>query len=362
MNSDFADIIRQFDINGELISCEPYGSGLINRTYKAEVTFCGVVKRYILQRINSDLFKNVDKLMENITLVTSMAKKRIIEESGNPLRGTLTVIPSKKGLNYIKTETGYFRVYIFIENALGYDKIIKNEHFYECAKAFGKFAEMLKNFDCDRLYETLPDFHNTPKRYENFLKSVEEDRFDRVKDVKNEIRFADNYRGMADGITKLLSGGEIPYRVTHNDTKVNNVLIDVFTDKAVCVIDLDTVMKGSVCYDFGDAIRSGCNTELQDCRDLNKVHLRLDLFEEFCKGYLETFTDITKKEKENLVFSAFIMTYECGIRFLADYLSGDTYFRTVRPRQNLDRCRTQFKLLSEIESKFENMENTVKKY
>ena len=361
---EFSDILSNFAINGEFISCEPYGSGLINRTYVAVYNECGKRVRYIVQRINTNLFKNVDGLMNNIKIVTEFNRAEIVKRGGDPNRESLTLVPTKNGGTYFRTEEGdCYRVYVFIENAKGYDVVEKPEHFYESAVAFGKFAMLLDRFDSSKLFEVLPDFHNTVKRFDNFKKSLEADKFNRAKDVKKEIEFALNREKITHTIVDLLASGKMPSRVTHNDTKLNNVLIDTRTDKAVSVIDLDTMMPGSICYDFGDSIRFGCNPCLEDTPETEKVIFNMPLFETYTKGYLSVFGDtITDIERKNLPMGAILMTYECGIRFLTDYLDGDVYFRKTREGQNIDRTRSQFKLVSDMEKRYDEMLSAVEKY
>ena len=361
---EFSDILSNFAINGEFISCEPYGSGLINRTYVAVYNEGGKRVRYIVQRINTNLFKNVDGLMNNIKIVTEFNRAEIVKRGGDPDRESLTLVPTENGGTYFRTEEGdCYRVYVFIENAKGYDVVEKPEHFYESAVAFGKFAMLLDRFDSSKLFEVLPDFHNTVKRFDNFRRSLEADKFNRAKDVKKEIGFALEREKITHTIVDLLASGKMPSRVTHNDTKLNNVLIDTRTDKAVSVIDLDTMMPGSICYDFGDSIRFGCNPCLEDTPETEKVIFNMPLFETYTKGYLSVFGDtITDIERKNLPMGAILMTYECGIRFLTDYLDGDVYFRKTREGQNIDRTRTQFKLVSDMEKRYAEMLSAVEKY
>ena len=361
---EFSDILFNFALDGEFVSCEPYGSGLINRTYVAVYNEGGRRVRYIVQRINTNLFKNVDGLMNNIKLVTEFNRAEIMKRGGDPDRESLTLVPTKNGGTYFRTEEGdCYRVYVFIENAKGYDVVEKPEHFYESAVAFGKFAMLLDRFDSSKLFEVLPDFHNTVKRFDNFRRSLEADKFNRAKDVKKEIGFALEREKITHTIVDLLASGKMPSRVTHNDTKLNNVLIDTRTDKAVSVIDLDTMMPGSICYDFGDSIRFGCNPCLEDTPETEKVIFNMPLFETYTKGYLSVFGDtITDIERKNLPMGAILMTYECGIRFLTDYLDGDVYFRKTREGQNIDRTRTQFKLVSDMEKRYDEMLSAVEKY
>lgn len=302
--------------------------------------------------------------MNNIKLVTEFNRNEIIKRGGDPDRESLTLVYTKNGAAYYRTEEGdCYRVYVFIEDAKGYDVVEKPEHFYQSAVAFGKFAQLLDRFDSTQLFEVLPNFHNTVKRFDNLKKSLAADKFNRAADVKAEIDFALKHENIVGNIVNLLESGKMPSRVTHNDTKLNNVLIDTRTDKAVCVIDLDTMMPGSICYDFGDSIRFGCNPCLEDTPETEKVIFSTPLFEEYARGYLSVFGDaITEIEKKNLTMGAILMTYECGIRFLTDYLDGDVYFRLSRERQNIDRTRTQFKLVADMESQYDKLNSIIDKY
>lgn len=365
MTYDFEKIMARFDVSGTLKSCERYGEGHINETFLAVMENGGAEKKYILQKINSNLFKDVDKLMNNIRLVTEFSRKKIVERGGDPDRESLSLVYAKDGAAYIYDEAskGYFRVYKFITDAVAYQIVEKPEDFYQSAVAFGDFANLLAQFDATQLYEVLPDFHNTVKRFENFEKSLKADKFNRAKDVRKEIEFVLQRKDYCSKIVDLLASGKMPTKVTHNDTKLNNVMLDAKTGKYVAVIDLDTIMPGSICYDFGDSIRFGCNTGAEDEPDLTKVNFDINLFEVYAKGYLGALgKSVTKTEKENLAFGAILMTYECGMRFLADYLDGDVYFRTHRAGQNVDRCRTQFKLIEDMEKVFDKMNAIVAKY
>lgn len=364
MAYDFNKIISKFDIEGTLVSCERYGEGHINETYLAVVDN-GEKVNYILQRINSNLFKDVDKLMNNIKLVTEFNRQKIAERGGNPDRESLTLVYAKDGKAYFHCEKcdAYFRVYKFITDAVAYQVVEKPEDFYYSAVAFGNFANLLAEFDATKLYEVLPDFHNTEKRFRDFENSLKKDVKGRTASVKKEIDFVLSRKDYCGKIVKLLRSGEMPTKVTHNDTKLNNVMLDAKTGKPVAVIDLDTIMPGSICYDFGDSIRFGCNPAAEDEKDLSKVNFDINLFEAYAKGYLSALGDgATQIEKDNLAFGAILMTYECGMRFLADYLDGDIYFRTHREGHNLDRCRTQFKLIEDMEKRYDEMCAIIKKY
>lgn len=353
---DFRNIYTQFEIDGEYVSCVRYGEGHINDTFKLTVNDKGKTVNYILQRINNRLFKEVDKLMRNIELVTSFCRQSVVKRGGDPMRECLNVIPAKDGKSYYCDGENYFRVYVFIEDATTYQIVRNPQDFYESAVAFGNFANLLAEFDASQLYEVLPHFHDTKIRYANFEKAVAEDKRGRAKEVEREIAWVRAHSDLCGKIVDKIADGEIPLRVTHNDTKLNNVMIDNETGKGLAVIDLDTVMPGSLCYDFGDSIRFGCNPCEEDEPDLSKVNFRFDLYETYLKGYLSAVGEsITEEERKNLPMGAVLMTYECGMRFLTDYLEGDTYFRTTRPGQNLDRAHTQFKLVDDMLSIYDKM-------
>ena len=365
MAYDFKNIISKFNIDGTLVSCQRYGEGHINETYLAVIEKDGVEKNYILQKINNKIFKNVDGLMENIRAVTEFNREKITKRGGNPDRESLSLVYTKDGNSYYYDEAsdGYFRVYIFITDAIAYQVIEKPEHFYQSAVAFGNFANLLAEFKADALFESIPNFHNTVKRFSDFETALNADKLGRAAGVKKEIDFVLSRKDYCGRIVNLLKSGEMPTKVTHNDTKLNNVMLDATTGEPVAVIDLDTIMPGSICYDFGDSIRFGCNPAAEDEKDLSKVNFDLNLFESFAKGYLSALGEsATKIERENLAFGAILMTYECGMRFLADYLEGDVYFRTHREGHNLDRARTQFKLIEDMEKLLPTMEEIVKKY
>lgn len=358
---DFNAIISQFNIDGKLVSCERYGEGHINQTYLAVTEVDGERKDYIVQKINHNLFKDVKRLMDNIMLVTEHNRKKIAARGGNPDRESLSLVYTNDGKPFYHGEDGYFRVYKFITDAVAYQTVEKPEHFYQSAVAFGKFAKLLSEFDAAVLYESIPDFHNTEKRYENFLKAVEEDKMGRLKEVQKEVEFVKKRKDYCGRIVSLLKSGKMPLRVTHNDTKLNNVMLDKKTGEPVAVIDLDTIMQGSLCYDFGDSIRFGCNHADEGERDLSKVNFDIELFKAYADGYLSAIgKDITEIERDNLAFGSILMTYECGMRFLTDYLEGDTYFRIKRPSHNIDRTRMQFKLVEDMEKALPEMEKIIR--
>lgn len=359
---NFQEIVRSFQYQGIFIKAEPYGFGHINNTFavyfkKPDET----IHRYILQRINTGIFKSPEKLMENIVNVTEHIKGKIVNSGGNPDRETLTVVSTKEGKSFYKSKNGdYWRSYLFIEEAQTYQLVENPSHFYNAGKAFGRFLQYLADYPAASLYETIPDFHNTAKRYEDFLEAVRRDAKGRAKEVQTEIQFVRERAEDTKVLLTLLEKGALSLRVTHNDTKFNNVMIDDATGEGICVIDLDTVMPGLSLYDFGDAIRSGATTAQEDELDLSKVWLDLTLFESFTKGYIETAGDsMTEIELEHLPFSARLMTLECGMRFLGDYLNGDIYFKVNREKHNLDRARNQLKLTADMEKKFDLMKEIV---
>lgn len=335
-----------------------YGDGHINETYKAELS----APRFILQKINSNVFKKPEDVMENIEAVTAFLSEKIISEGGNPLRETLTIVKTYDGNTFYKTDDGeYYRMYVFIDGAKTYNVVEKPIHFYNAAKAFGRFQKLLADFPASKLHETIPDFHNTVKRFGDFETAVKEDKAGKKDTVKSEIEFALARKNDTFVITDAIKSGEVPLRVTHNDTKYNNIMIDDLTGQAVAVIDLDTVMPGSLLYDYGDSLRFGTNPVAEDEKNLDLVYCDLNLFENFSRGFIEEMKDtLTKKEIELMPFSAKLMTYECGIRFLGDYLNGDVYFKTHYPEHNLDRARTQFKLVYDMEKKEQQMKAIIR--
>ncbi|HHV60967.1 MAG TPA: aminoglycoside phosphotransferase family protein [Clostridiaceae bacterium] len=357
-NYNFMEVTKHFKFAGDFIEANPYGFGHINDTYAAYFRKNdNKVHRYILQRINHNVFKEPEKLMENIERVTTYLRGKVIESNGDPERETLNIIPTVDGKSFYKDEEGnYWRGYIFIEGAKTYQVVENLNHFYNAGKAFGKFQKLLRGFPAEQLHETIPNFHNTPKRFEDFMEALNNDKCNRAKDVKKEIDFVINRKEDTAVLMNLLKEGKIPLRVTHNDTKFNNVMIDDVTGEGICVIDLDTVMPGLSLYDFGDSIRSGANPAAEDEKDLSKVTIDLDLYTHFAKGFLEAVGEfLTPTEIEYLPFSAKLMTFECGIRFLTDHLNGDTYFKIHREGHNLDRARTQFKMVADMEEKHDEM-------
>lgn len=359
------EVLEQFKFEGDFLAIEPFGCGHINSTYAVYFKFINKPTiRYILQQINTNIFKNPDELMQNVSNVTTHLKTKIAQNGGNPDRETLTIVKTKDDSLYYKDSEGkYWRAYTFIENATCYQTVERPILFYNAAKAFGKFQSLLSDFPAEKLFESIPNFHNTKSRYDDFIKAVDQNIAGRVNEVQKEIQFVKDRQKDCSVFVDLIKAGKLPLRVTHNDTKLNNIMMDNETDCGICIIDLDTIMPGSVLYDFGDSIRFGASSAEEDERDLSKVYMVNDLFEQYTKGYLSEANDsLTDVEIDNLALSAKILTLECGIRFLGDYLNGDTYFKIHRDGQNLDRARTQFKLVCDMENKLNEMNNIVNKY
>ena len=356
------DIASAFSFKGTLVKSEPYGNGHINDTFALTYDDGGRVKRYILQRMNKSVFPDIDVLMENVAAVTEFLREKIDGRGGDSDRECLTLVRTKDGKAYCHDGANYFRMYVFIENATSYQSVREPRDFYESAVAFGSFANLLADFDASQLYEVLPNFHNTKVRYANFEAAVQKDVCGRAKEVAGEIAWVRAHSDLCGKLVDAIASGEIPLRVTHNDTKLNNVMLDNETGKGIAVIDLDTVMPGSLCYDFGDSIRFGCNSAAEDEPDLSKVHFVFDLYKTYLSGYLSAVgKGITPREKELLPWGAVLMTYECGMRFLTDYLEGDTYFKVHREGHNLDRAHTQFRLVDEMLASIGEMEQAAQR-
>ena len=334
---------------------ERFGAGHINDTFA--VWAADRSKRWILQRINTDTFTDPAGLMENVTGVTAYLRRQIIERGGDPDRETLNVIPTLDGKPYYTdTEGGAWRAYIFVEGTVCLQKVENERDFYTAAETFGNFQNQLAGYPAATLHETIARFHDTPNRYANFEKALAADVMGRAKDVGPEIAFIRAREADCRVLVDQLAAGVLPLRVTHNDTKLNNVLIDQETGKGICVIDLDTVMPGLSAYDFGDSIRFGANDCAEDEPDQSKVHFSLHLYKVLAEGYLAAAgSAMTEAERRSLPWGAKLMTLECGIRFLTDYLEGDHYFKISRPDQNLDRARTQFTLVQGMEREFDAM-------
>ena len=302
--------------------------------------------------------------MENYVGVTTYLRGIIEANGGDPLRETLNVIKTRDGQNYYYSEEdGYWRLLVFVNDSLSYDKVERPEQFYQSAVAFGNFQYLLRDYPASTLYETIVNFHNTPDRIRLFEEALKADVMGRAKDVKEEIAFVLNRREFASTLEKAREEGRLPLRVTHNDTKLNNILFDKKTGDALCIVDLDTIMPGYSVNDFGDSIRFGATTALEDEADLSKVNFDISLYELYVKGFIEgTKGGLTEAEMELLPIGAMMMTFECGTRFLTDYLAGDTYFKIHREGHNLDRARNQFKLVRDMEERLDEMRAIVKKY
>jgi Ser/Thr protein kinase RdoA (MazF antagonist) len=346
-------VAAQFRLHGKFLEGKPYGSGHINDTFVVSYDQAGVPVRYILQRINHRVFKQVPALMENIGRVTSHLAHQLAADPGADARAALTLVPTLDGQVYAQDREGNFwRTYLFIEGARTYDVIETTAQAEAAASAFGRFQVLLAGLPGGRLHETIPDFHNTPRRFARFEETVAADPHGRVADCRAEIEQALAWKEQAGRLLALAAQGAMPERITHNDTKLNNVMLDDRTGRAVCVIDLDTVMPGLSLYDFGDMVRTATNAGAEDDRDLGRVVCRMDMFEALARGYLSTAaTFLTPTEIEELPFAGRLLTLECGVRFLTDHLAGDTYFKIHRPHHNLGRCRAQFKLVSDMISK-----------
>ncbi len=354
---DILCVLAQFSLPGRLMEMNPYGNGHINDTYLVKYMESKALKQYILQRMNIDIFKNIPALMENIVGVTEYLGQEIRKRNGNTEREALQVVRSRTGEAYAKDLRGAcWRIYQYVEDSICLEQVESQEDFYRSGEAFGRFQGMLAGYPAETLHETIADFHNTPVRYANFERAVKEDVCHRAKQVAAEIEFAKARRAEASICVEMLARGELPLRVTHNDTKLNNILFDAQTRQALCIIDLDTVMPGLSVNDFGDSIRFGASTAVEDERDLTKVYLDLELYEAYVRGYLKGCGGtLLENEIAMLSMGAKLMTYECGLRFLTDHLQGDTYFKISRAGQNLDRARTQFKLVADMEEKWHAM-------
>ena len=355
MKHNLAQISGLFRIPGLFLEAAPYGTGHINDTYKVTFDQSGTRVNYIFQRINHNVFKQPAGVMENMSRVCEHLGRS--SRAAGDARGAITLMTAHTGKAYANDEEGNFwRAYCFIENARTFDVIESAEQAHLAAAAFGRFQCQLVDIPGGRLIDTIPNFHNTPWRIENLEKAIAEDKMGRLKEVQKEVDFILARKDECGILLDLNAKGEIPERITHNDTKLNNVLLDSDTGKAVCVIDLDTVMPGLVHYDFGDMIRTSTSPALEDEKDLSKVFMQFEMFEALLRGYMGSAASfLTPAEKHYLPFSGKLITLEIGTRFLTDYLEGDVYFKVHREGHNLDRCRTQIKLVQSIEEQFDKM-------
>lgn len=360
------DALYAFGFGNKCSYVRPFGAGHINETY---AVYMPNEKgddelMYVLQRINKNVFENPDAVMENIFGVTEFLRRVIREDGGDPDRETLSYIKTKTGENYFEDTDGFpWRCYNFIADSVCYQAAENVEQFYQSARSFGHFLKQLGDYPAETLHETIPKFHDTENRFANFKRVLKRDVKNRARTCRSEIRFVQKRDKDCSVLMEQVRRGKLPLRVTHNDTKLNNILFDEKTHRGLCIIDLDTIMPGLALNDYGDSIRFGASTAAEDERDLGKVHFNLEMFEAYTKGYLEAAGDVlTPAEKEYLPWGARLMTLECGMRFLTDYLQGDTYFKTEYPDHNLVRARTQFKLVEEMEQHFDEMHRIVAKY
>lgn len=350
--AELKELALEFQIHEEITKITEYGCGHINATYLIETD---IANKYILQKINHTIFENVEGLMNNICLVTDFLKQK----STDP-RSVMSVVKLKTGANYLKRKGEYWRIYTYIEDSICLQQPETEEDFYESAVAFGSFENKLSDFPVEQLVEIIPDFHNTPNRYRLFREVLENDIYHRAAGIQKEIEFYLSHEEEMGILQAMREAKELPDRVTHNDTKLNNVLLDKNTRKSLCVIDLDTIMPGLSLYDYGDSIRFGASTAAEDEKDLTKVELDLRKFKVFTEGFVKSCSGLTDREIEMLPMGAKTMTLECGLRFLTDYLDGDHYFAIHHPEQNLDRARAQMKLVQDMEHKWEDMVSVVR--
>lgn len=354
-------IIKHFNIQGELLEITPFGNGHINDTFLITIREKNKNRRYILQRMNSYVFKKPEEVMENVGKITTFLRQKIRKCGGDENRETLSFLKTEDGLYYVCNDEGdYWRICWYVEDTMTYEKMDSPEQFFLTARAFGYFQNLLCDYPAETLYETIPNFHHTIKRYQDFEKSVQNTQRIRYDNAQNEVRFLLDRKELSGKLLQLLERKELPLRVTHNDTKINNLLFDKISDLPICVIDLDTVMPGLAAYDFGDLIRTGASTAGEDERNLELVHFDITMYEACTKGFLGGCGgSLTKRELETLPFGALVITYEQALRFLTDYLNGDVYYKVTRPLQNLDRTRTQIRLLQEMEEQFDKMMEVV---
>ncbi len=363
MRHDVESIMNHFQIVGDCVEISTIGIGHINDTYAVTVETDDGACRYVAQRINHHVFKNPLEVMANIERVTTHIRNKLVQRGEPDIdRRVLSLVPATDGRTYYSdSESNVWRVYTYIERARTYPAATTEKQAYEAAYAFGDFLAMLQDMPGPRLYETIADFHNTPKRFANFETALAKNVRDRAESARDEIDFAFARKHIVDKLSTLHAAGEIPERITHNDTKFNNVMFDNDTGRAVCIVDLDTVMQGLAILDFGDMVRSGAITVDEDQPDITRVDMQMPVFEALAHGYLDAAGKImTKTEQELMPFAAKLITFETGLRFLTDYLEGDTYFKVEHDRHNLDRCGTQFKLVESIEMQENDMLDIVR--
>ncbi len=358
------DIALKFGVLGDVDHFEICGMGHINNTYLVTTKHEFGIFKYIVQKINTHVFKDPAALMDNIVAVTDFIRGKIKARGEDCGRATLRFLKTDEGKYFYTTESGdVYRCYLYVGNVASIQIANDPHYLYLAGVGFGRFQKNLDGFNASILSEAIPNFHHTVKRLEAFKEAVSNDIKGRKKDVEKEIEFFLSRADYASRVLDLIASGKMPLRVTHNDTKLNNVLLDIYGDNPVAVIDLDTIMPGSILYDFGDCIRSGANTGAEDEKDLTKVQFSMEMFDAFSRGFVsEVATKLTECEIENMAFGAILMTYECGLRFLTDHLNGDVYFKIHREEHNLDRTRTQIKMIEEMESLLPEMDAVIRKY
>jgi hypothetical protein len=356
------ELSQQFQVYGDILHAEPCKIGHINETYTATYNQGGTLVRYIHQKINQRVFTQPVSVMDNLLRVTTHLRRRLLAEGANDItRRALRVVPTRDNQSFYRDGGGeYWRTFVFVERAATFEAVQSPQQAFEAGKAFGRFQQLLVDLPGKRLHETIPYFHHTRRRFDALKQAVQADEHNRAQSAAAEINFALNHERIVDVLLNALKRGEIPERVAHNDTKFNNVMLDWETGEALCVVDLDTVMPGSVLYDFGDMVRTTTSPTLEDELDLKQVRMQMPMFEALARGYLASAgAFLTPAEKSYLVFSGKLITFTIGLRFLTDYLSGDRYFRVHRPGHNLDRCRTQFKLVQSINDQEAAMQRVV---
>lgn len=351
------ELLSAFEFKGKLIDTKKLDIGHINSTYVFEFDDNGKSNKYLVQELNTAVFKEPVGLMKNMVGVTSYLRDKIIENGGDPERECINVYPAKSGETYyIDSENRFWRCLNYVYGAHSVEAADSPETFGKAAKAFGNFQNMLAEYPSDTLIETIPNFHNTKSRFADFKKAVNDNLSNRADTCKDEIEFFLARENDCSVLVDMIDEGNLPIRVTHNDTKLNNVLFDDVTGEGICVVDLDTVMPGLSLYDFGDSIRFGASTAAEDEKDLDKVHFSPEYFRAYTEGFLSSAgKSLTNEEISNLAFSSKLMTLECGMRFLGDYINGDIYFKTAYPEHNLVRARTQIKLVAEMEVAMDEM-------
>lgn len=356
------EISQKFQIYGQILHAETCKIGHINETYTATYDQGGVLVRYIHQKINQTVFKDPVAVMDNFVRVTKHIAAKLKAQGAREItRRALTIVPTRDGQSFYRDEEGEcWRTFVFVEKVQSFESVQSPAQAYEAGKAFGTFQNLLADLGGKRLHETIPEFHNTRKRFDMLEKAIASDHSNRARFAREEIKFALSQKGWIGTLLDAHARGDIPERVTHNDTKFNNVMLDWETGHAMCVVDLDTVMPGLVLYDFGDMVRTTTSPTLEDEKDLSKVQAQMSMFEALARGYVDAAGEfLTPQERAYLAFSGKLITFTIGIRFLTDYLDGDNYFRVHRPDHNLDRSRTQFKLVQSIAEQEEGMQKFI---